>query len=137
VTFIRNPVDRVISNYKFFKKRILTGEASKNHSINESLLKYAHRSGCKNKMSKMMDGSSKKDLYYIGRFESFEEDVRELFYKLNLKVDIIPKSNVNKVIPSSDIVCTPFHRAVIAMQNYRDLILYQKTMWLKRVNLSN
>lgn len=132
VTFVRKPADRVISDFKYFKTRILTGSTSGNKSIKEPLITFARRSGKKNLMSSVLKGISLESLYFLGIFESFEDDARNLLMKLNLEADSIPKTNINTITTNSDITVTPFHKAMIAALNYQDLILYQKALRLKK-----
>lgn len=133
ITFIREPTDRVISNYKFFKKRILTGKAKKKQEfrINESLLDYARRFNSRNRMSTILKGMKFSDLYYLGFFETFESDIQKLFKILNLEIESIPRINENNLIKPSDISVSKFQHILLYIINHRDVMLYRKALKMK------
>lgn len=132
ISFLREPVDRVISNFKYFKRRILLGEMPKKFSADETILTYSLRPNSRNVMSTILDGINLNDLYYLGLFETFESDILQLFNKLNLKIDSIPKANVNTVVKSSDINILRIQKLIIKILNYQDFILYKKALRLKK-----
>ena len=133
ITFIRKPVDRVISNYKFFKKRILIGKAKKRQlfRVNESLMEYARRYNSRNRMSNILDGVKLSDLYFLGFFENIEPDIKSLFNRLNLKSESIPIINENRLVKNSDISVSRFQYALLYLLNYRDVVLYRRALRLK------
>ena len=80
ITWIRDPVDRVISNYYFLMKRVrdnkITGKQISNKDI--SLMEYAAHSRKVNKISNFLTGMELNDFFFIGLLEQFDEDIREL-----------------------------------------------------------
>jgi len=97
ITWLRNPVDRVISNYNFFKKRIAEAPIDSELKLrkDESLLTYAQMETSCNRMSKFIKGIPLNDFFFIGIMEYFEKDLKYLGRILNWKPFNIPKINVN------------------------------------------
>jgi len=136
VTFLRDPVDRVISNFKFFRKRILTGKAKKKQlqRVHEPLMTYARRPGSINRMTKILKGVNLEDLYFIGIFETLENDIQELFLSLNLEIESIPHENKNSIIETSDITISSSDIQQLKSLNHQDILLYNKARQLRRHN---
>jgi len=135
ITFLRQPVDRVLSNYTFFKKRILTGrvDPSQKHRVDESLLTYARLPQSRNRMHSFLDGLKLNDLYFIGFVENFENDVKALFQSLNLNIRNVPFINRNSIVTPSDLALTESEIAQLNKLNHKDHLLYRKAIKMKRL----
>lgn len=134
VTFLRDPADRVISNFKFFRKRILTGKAKKKQlqRVHEPLMTYARRPGSINRMTKILKGVKLEDLYFIGFFESLENDIQELFLSLDLEIESIPNENKNSVVETSDITISNSDIKKLKSLNHKDILLYNRARQLRK-----
>jgi hypothetical protein len=84
VTWIRNPVDRVISNYYFFMKRIRDQNVDGKQLGKKdfSLLDYAAERGKENKLLAFMTGIDLDEFFFIGVLEQMKSDVKELSSKM-------------------------------------------------------
>lgn len=131
ITWVRNPIDRVISNYRFFIKTI-TEPIHQNtkvyqanaHRKNETLLEYAQRAETQNQMSKYLEGSDLNQFFFIGLFEEFQTELNHL--SLLLKVSpselySVPTANKNR---SEHMQVSDYERAEIARYNEKDVKLY-------------
>lgn len=86
ITWLRHPVDRVISNYFFWKNRILTDpNHHQSHRRKETLLEYASRKECRNRATDFLYGISLSNLDFIGFQESYHEDLQVLGRLMNWK----------------------------------------------------
>ncbi|TVQ43163.1 MAG: hypothetical protein EA362_11780 [Saprospirales bacterium] len=136
VAFFRHPVERVISNFFFFKKRIRAGKvtAANQHRLKETLLEYAALPECKNRMSRFMEGLEPEDLFFAGLMENFENDVEELFSKLDCKFNVAPRENINLHFSKEKESITIKERNLIELYNQEDMDLYNRVLLLKNQN---
>lgn len=134
ITWMREPVDRVISNFSFFKKRILLApnDVELQNRKNESLIEYASKEDTRNLMSRFTKGSGLKDFYFIGITEYFDEDVRILAECLNWKHFDIPRVNDNSEFKSNLPVATDADKKLIAELNREDIALYEQAIDIRR-----
>lgn len=102
ICWLRDPVERVISNFNFFKNQLLQPElnptvASINaHRNDESLLEYASRNDTRNRMSQFLKGLKLEELYFIGFLENYEAGLHRLAHKLDWGEVAIPHINRSK-----------------------------------------
>ncbi len=134
ITFLRNPVDRVISNYLFFKQRIIEGKVNKNELSrkNETLMEYARLEESKNRQSKFLDGLNLEIIYFLGIMESFSEDIKTLCKGLDINLTEIPELNKNNHFETSDLKVTEVEVQEIKSLNQKDLILYQNALEIRQ-----
>lgn len=134
ITFIRNPVDRVISNYLFFKQRIFDGKVNKSELSrkNESLLDYAHLEESKNRQSKFLDGIDLEKIYFLGIMENFSEDIKTLCKRLDINLTEIPELNKNKHFDTGDLKISEAEIQEIKYLNHKDLLLYQNALEIRQ-----
>ena len=80
ITWLRNPVDRVISNYYFSMQRIREGKAveRKSKTIDYSLLEYAALDENRDKASWFLEGIRLEELFFVGLYEEFMSDITKL-----------------------------------------------------------
>lgn len=89
ITWVRNPIDRVISNYCFFKQTLQnplrphSPVVQKNaHRKNESLIQYAMRPETQNVISDYLEGVSLDSIHFIGSLESFRTDLKQFSHQM-------------------------------------------------------
>jgi hypothetical protein len=139
ITWLREPVERVISNYYFMIQRA-NDDGKKHpqyHKRNHTLLEYA-RDSVPNKMSKCLEGIDLEALYYFGFQESFNDDVKTLAKKLGWTKNI-PDIYLNAGISFDSINSAPTRKKditdamknEIAELNKKDILLYEKAKSIK------
>ena len=76
ICWLRDPVDRVISNYYHSMLRIRLGKADdrKMDTIDYSLIEYAELEENRNKASFQLQGCKLEELFFIGLYEQLDED---------------------------------------------------------------
>jgi len=100
ICWLRNPVERVISNHRHFIHRN-SGQnpiRPNQHRVNESLLDYARQEQNGNRVSQFLEGLEPEDFFFIGLLEFFEEDLAQLAKLLEWPTFSIPKLNTVKPI---------------------------------------
>ncbi len=135
VAFFRDPVERVISNFFFFKKRIKEGKVTSTNlkRMDETLLEYAALDESKNRMSKFMAGLEPENLFFAGLMENFESDVEELFSMLGCNITQVSKTNTNThFLKERESICESV-REIIAGYNQEDIELYERIVILKNL----
>lgn len=126
ITWIRNPLDRLISNYFHFIKTISNEEInpiifSKNkHRINESIIEYAEKHENKNKISQFLQGSKIEEFAFVGIFEKYEEEINRLKSILKWPNILIPHLNINQYNNAFDIATINHLKQI----NKEDIHLY-------------
>lgn len=140
IAWLREPVDRIISNYYYMIGRV--NEIGESHpqyrKRNHTLIEYAHDS-IANKMSKCLDGISLDKLYFFGMQESFDEDVLHLSQMLKWKKEI-PAMHINtgdsfdvyETAPTKKSEITQAMRNEIAALNEKDILLYEQAKALNQ-----
>lgn len=101
ICWLRDPVERVVSNYRFFiaglsnPQRNPADYAINQHRSKESLLEYAQREENRNRMSKFLAGLEPEKLFFCGQVSHFAAEVERLGQLLDWPPVDIPKLNVN------------------------------------------
>jgi hypothetical protein len=89
VTWLRDPVERVISNYFYLKEKMLEKLNDKNGDFGfgnrmiKTIEEFALFERNQNRMSKFLKGADISKMFYVGLVEDFETDLQELAKKLN------------------------------------------------------
>jgi hypothetical protein len=84
ICWVRDPIQRVISNYRFFIAGLDNPDRNprqyelNKHRKGESLLTYAERSENRNRMSDFIEGINLEDIFFCGVMEQFEQEVHRL-----------------------------------------------------------
>jgi len=84
ITWVRNPVERVISNYFYLQKILRDIIREEKRSVNilskmeKSLIEYARADINRNRISKFLEGLNLEDLLFVGIQEYFSEDLKYL-----------------------------------------------------------
>jgi hypothetical protein len=130
ITFFREPVERVVSNYNWWKHTLKDNPAHPAYSHrNDSLSSYVGSKDTQNKMSYFLRGCSLKDFTYIGFLDSFENDLQEI--KKLFAWPEPPKFHEKKAENFSPKSKEPLDDDLlkkIKKLNKRDLVLYQKAL---------
>jgi hypothetical protein len=136
ITWLRNPVQRVISNYNFFKKRISkSGDPALLKRENETLLEYSHYENGRNRMTKFIAGLQPEKFYYIGIMENFEEDIQELGRMLHWPSFQIPRINVSDIQNGNSQNVTEEEIKIIEELNVQDVELYNRVLDIRSKRL--
>lgn len=130
ITWLRDPVERVISNYYYLSKilKMELDESRKDLNVlnrmQKTLLEYASVETCRNRMTRFLGGIALEDLKFIGFVENYSEDLKELSKIMNWKkyeeVKVNTTGSKNKREVSSEV------RAEIASMNQLDIELYNR-----------
>lgn len=133
ITWLRDPVERVISNYGFFMKRISLApdDTELQARKNESLLDYARLEESKNRMSKFTEGLDINQFFFIGLTENFDSDIHELGRKLSWKFFNVPRLNDNGEFKSALPTVSTETRKIIEDLNGEDIELYRRVVELR------
>lgn len=143
LTWLRDPIDRVVSDYRFFMKNLKNPHLSDvpnflethypeiKHRENETLLEYAFAKNNRNVIHKFLKGIPLEDLFFIGFLETFEEDIQTLKKHLHwteLEIPYLNKSS-STVIPKLSLDTSAL--AMLKNWNYLDVALYEKALALR------
>lgn len=131
ITWLRDPVERVISNYHWWHYDINNNPA---HGIEgrsiEPLEVYITRKETQNKMSRFLDGIKLEDLDFIGFLESFKEDLSSVSTQFNWKELPIAHKKNSKNFIKQKIEIGDDIRNKIKDLNKKDVKLYEKAQVL-------
>jgi len=135
ITWLRDPVERVISNYYYLYKRLDEELNEEKKGLNilskmrRSLLEYAQDERNCNRMSKFLKGIDLKDLFFIGIVENYDKDIQELGRKLNWSIPEIVMHNKTGKINKS--IIDEKTKALIRSYNKKDQVLYEDALAIK------
>jgi hypothetical protein len=139
ITWVRDPVERVISNYFYLQKILREIVNEKERRINvlskmeRSLIEYARAEINRNRMSRFLEGLSLERLFFVGVQEYFSEDLKYLAKLLEWdtyeeyfhNTTSEQKQNVPKEV-----------RKEIEMLNSEDMKIYELALKLREKRLS-
>ncbi|MEL6392478.1 MAG: sulfotransferase family 2 domain-containing protein [Bacteroidota bacterium] len=134
ITWLRDPVERVISNYYYLAKRLSEELDEERKGLNilskmqRSLLEYASDELNRNRQSKFMAGMDLSDFTFVGIQEHLAEDLTELGKILHWPPQQMVAHNrtgKTKQEVSEDL------RSEIAALNQEDVALYQEALALR------
>ena len=130
ICWLRDPIERVISNYRFFIHRLQNPKINpavyelNKHRVNESLLKYASYRENRNVMSQYLKGLPLESIDFIGFLDHFEEDVKRLEKLLDWEPVQLPHLNKGAIKRSTEL--SDKERKKLTRWNKRDIALYNK-----------
>lgn len=130
VTFMRNPTERVISNFNWWKHTIKEDE---NHPVrnrqNESLKVYASLEETQNRMVKFLKGTTIDQFFFIGFLESFSEDLGRLSKLLNWpETPVFHEKNIKRENLKPKDRLSPWLKRKITKNNKEDWRLYKSAI---------
>ncbi|NBC06434.1 MAG: sulfotransferase family 2 domain-containing protein [Bacteroidetes bacterium] len=138
ITWMRDPVERVISNYYYLSKRLAEelDEPSKGLNIlakmQRELMEYARAPKSRNRAAHFMKGMPLEDFTFIGIQEYYQEDLSHLAQLLDWKN--FKEYTHNRTGKSHDEV-TPKQRDEIRALNDEDVRLYEQALALREKRL--
>lgn len=128
---MRDPVERVLSNFRYYRKmkaaRLKTGKTIRHHYDLETFIELKKR---QNVMARFLDGLELTDLFFLGLQEQFGQDVRLLSNKLLWELPETAfqiKKNPTRPTDETDKAI----RQRIAALNQADIQLYNRAVALK------
>lgn len=135
ITWLRDPVERVISNYFYLEKRLREVLNEEGRGLNmlskmqRSLIEYARADITRNRQTKFLEGIDLEDFEFVAIQEHYAEDLRDLARHLGwgeveeIKVNVTGKSK--RDVPAEI-------REEIARLNAEDVALYQRALHLRQ-----
>lgn len=137
ITWLRDPAERVISNYFYLSKRLEEelDERKKKLDIlakmKRSLLEYAQNERNQNRISKFLNGVALEDFFFIGLVENYNEDVQELGKKLNwTAIEVVEHNRTGKKNKSQ---VEESVKEIIRFYNQADYELYNQALELRHL----
>ncbi len=140
ITWIRDPVERVISNYYYFMKRIRDGNTPDKQLSKKdyTLLEYAAQPKRQNRMTEILKGIELQDFFFIGIMEQFDQDIKELGLLMGWPaIESIPHVNDSAAFKSNNDCRTAYEdidkamRNEVAQFNEADIKLYNNVKVLR------
>jgi len=135
ITWLRDPVERVISNYYYLQKRLDEELMEEKKGLNilskmrRSLLEYAQDETNCNRMSKFLKGIEMDKFFFIGIVENYDEDIQELGRKLNwTHLEIVKHNKTGK---HNKPIVDKKTKDLIRSYNVKDQALYEQAIALK------
>lgn len=134
VCWLRHPVERVVSNYRFFRHRLLHPELNpevyeKNkHRTGEGLLAYASLDENRDRMSQFLEGIGLEELFFIGLLEDFETGVQQLSRRMGWPAVSAPHANKGALKGPQALEQGLFEQ--LAGLNRKDMALYESARQL-------
>ena len=133
VTWLRDPVQRVVSSYYFAKRKYSDGDQlHKTYMEHYSLLEYAEDTRFRNEMSRVLEGSDLAGLAFVGLLEHLVEDVAYLAALLGWGAYQIPERNVNISYKAQHEPPTEAEKKEITRLNKDDVELYRLALELRK-----
>jgi hypothetical protein len=138
VTWLRNPIDRVLSNY-YYLNEILVGfleEHEQNRTVLDKMMKtldeFIHSDINRNLIHKHLAGYSLNQFEFIGIVENYENDLAQMAKHFSWPHLISKKVNVSKFHPKIDDTL----RKTIELLNEKDMAIYQEALSLKQQTIT-
>lgn len=135
ITWLRHPVDRVLSNYYFYCTNGYVTRKKQDPDLQlMSLEAYIYRPKKRNVMTRFMGQLTPGDCFFTGLQEYYTDDLRTLAQKLGWQLSedhYRMRVNVNTSKPNLQAPLTESLRKEIALLNTEDMALYKEAMMLR------
>lgn len=133
ITWLRHPVDRVLSNYFYLLDRMHDFIPKENHAVIprmvRSLEEFVEAEPNQNRIAKFLNGATTNDFAFIGVVEHFGADIPRLADLMNWKNRSIPKVNETRTERPT---VSETMRAHIAALNARDMEWYAQALSISK-----
>ncbi|MCP4397067.1 MAG: sulfotransferase family protein [bacterium] len=134
ITWVRDPVERVISNYCYLQKMLCTFLREEQRQIDilskmeRTLPEYARTEINRNRMAKFLEGIRLRDLLFVGIQEDFSKELDDLVTLLNWErvTELRHNSSRAQHAPVSGEIEEEIRRL-----NQQDIELYQQALRLR------
>jgi len=133
VTWVRHPVERVVSNFQFFLRHPYNGDyfSRELHSKKLSLRQFSDMEGMRNEAARHFAGKTVDDFSFVGIADRFAESMRhfgQTFGFANLESVPVPRENVNPARPARRYRLDPGDYRYILDRNASDLAFFDEAM---------
>lgn len=133
ILWLRDPVERVISNYYWWHHRVQTNpHHPETHRKGEPLEIYITRPETQNKIHRFLDGFKFKQLFFLGFLENFDKDIESLARKLSWQHVPYFHEKDGKKYSKDKMIVSQQTRKLIAKLNKKDVALFKKARKWKR-----
>jgi hypothetical protein len=139
ITWLRDPVQRVASNYYYLESRLVDILQEEKHDLHilekmqRTLPEFARAEINRNRMAKFLNGIDLRDLTFIGIQEQFETDLPLLAAKL--KWPKVPEVLYHNVTSEKEVRQIPYDVAEeIRALNAEDVKLFEEAMVLRNLS---
>ena len=140
ICWFRDPVERVISNYSFFKaglnnpQRNPVNYQANKHRINETLVEYASKAENRNRMTDFLKGIQLEKLFFFGFLSSFDRDIQRLGRMLSWPSFEVARLNQSTYSNKKVFLEDDHIRSEIAKLNQLDMKLFEQAQALAKQN---
>jgi len=135
ITWLRHPVDRVLSNYFFYRTNGYVTRKKQDPDLKlMSLEEYIHRPRKRNVIARYMGQLKLNECFFVGLQEYYPDDLRILAQQLGWKLSedhYRMRVNVNVSKPDLRAPLTESLRNEIALLNTKDMALYEEAIMLR------
>lgn len=134
ITWLRDPVDRVVSNYFYLARRLAEELREEEEGLNilsklqRSLLEYAQQEQARNRMSKFLREMPLEKFRFVGFVEDYDNDLARLAARLEWPE--YPVFQHNKTERDTSMLSTE-ELGMIREWNLEDVALYENALRMK------
>ena len=143
ITWLRDPIKRVISNYYYLEEKIIEGlEDVKNglgilSKLQKTLIEYARVDDNCNRMSRFLKGIELEELAFVGIQEYFDEDLLYLSQLLGIaNIESLKQNVTNNPRRVFDEISKDTIEEIKEL-NLEDIELYEKGLSLRKKRLQS
>lgn len=139
ITWVRDPVKRVISNFYYLETRLkeLLDEERNNLNIisklQRTLIEYARAEINRNRQVKFLSGSKLEDYDFVGIYEFYESEITRL--STILKLEIVPEIIHHNKTPERNSQLSDDLLNEIRELNKEDVLLYEQALKIRQDKL--